>query len=1017
MKRTEQSPSLTWSVFVRLVPVILGLIGLLGLSNYYAARRQILAGVEREIQILTAQAAARLEAFFEARREDALALAQLPLLRDHLANLDYGLKQEAEEYRQELTLHLSEFSKKVGVYRTAAFVDPQGRERAVGSPEGPLKPSTMPPSAVLGTLPPGQARDSGIPPGYPQTILYSAGVWDGQSKFRGNIVLICELDHVRTLLDTLRVGTHGQTLLVDAAGESLLGRSLPLTHRIFREAEIPGTPWRVRLLAKPDEFLGPLRHVQQSIAVLSLLAGLAALLWTQLKIRKTTRPIEKMAEGTQKIAAGELDYRFETPAIRELKTLAEAFNDMASHLKQRDTDLQARIRELSALREMDDAVMKRSDEESILRTCLEAVAKGLSLDRTGVYWIDTRSGCLVGRCAYGTQGTPLFEPSFRSRKILLGGDDILNQAVRMQEAILVKDPGGDPRVNPFYVQESDTREFVAAPISGKDRVLGVLVADNYFSKRPLQEPDREGLTLFANAVGLAVENATLLKHLAESEGRYRAVLDNSPVAVLGLSQSHHITTWNRGAEQIFGYVPGEIVGKPLGALFPLGSEEEMSRLVSRMIEKGSVRDHPMPGLAKGDRRLDLSLSWGGAHTDYWMNREWTAVLYDATEAKKLQQQLIRSEKLSAVGKLISGIAHELNNPLQAVVGYAQLLEDFREEGGSGGRRSKEVQADLRQILHNAIQCRKIIDNLLLFVRHGEVEKRPVRIEEVLRRCLDLLGYKLTKASNVRVVLKLPRRLPKVQADSQQIQQVFLNLINNACDAMAGSKPPHELHIRAAALDGRVAVEVTDTGPGIPEEHRGRIFEPFFTTKPEGRGTGLGLAICRQILEDHGGQLRFLGLPGQGATFRLELPTAAEREAPARKKAPPMPRVPGRRVLVVDDEPSVQAFLCQVLEEDKDLADTAFSLEEAFSRISRKPYDLVVADIRLGDGTGLDLYERWPGHSRYPRPPFLFLTGDIVSAELHRDIERRSLPLLYKPVDLKAFRRSVRGILSGKSLGV
>jgi two-component system NtrC family sensor kinase len=210
------------------------------------------------------------------------------------------------------------------------------------------------------------------------------------------------------------------------------------------------------------------------------------------------------------------------------------------------------------------------------------------------------------------------EESFRKRRIALGGDDILNEVIRNRESVLIKDPGYDPRTNVEFVRESKTREFVVAPILVDNNVHGLFVADNYFSARPL-----ERVSLFANAVGLALENSRLFLHLRESEARYRTVLENSPVAVLGVSREHWITTWNRGAESIFGYQK---------------------------------------------RPLDLSLSWGGAHADFWMNNEWTVVIRDVTEAKRLQQQLIQSEKNSAVGQLIASIAHELNNPLQAVVG-------------------------------------------------------------------------------------------------------------------------------------------------------------------------------------------------------------------------------------------------------------------------------------------------------------------------------------------------------------
>ena len=191
----------------------------------------------------------------------------------------------------------------------------------------------------------------------------------------------------------------------------------------------------------------------------------------------------------------------------------------------------------------------------------------------------------------------------------------------------------------------------------------VICLDNFFTGRPLTDADREGLMLYANAVGLALENAMLFQNLAESESRLRTVLENSPEAIIGLSREHWINTWNRGAEKIFGLSSAEVLGKPMTVLFPKGGGAEFKNLLNQVMERGAVKDFLMPGQTKDGRLLDLSVSWGGAHADFWMNKEWTLVIRDITEARRLQQQLIRSEKLSAVGQLISGIAHELNNPL------------------------------------------------------------------------------------------------------------------------------------------------------------------------------------------------------------------------------------------------------------------------------------------------------------------------------------------------------------------
>lgn len=499
------------------------------------------------------------------------------------------------------------------------------------------------------------------------------------------------------------------------------------------------------------------------------------------------------------------------------------------------------------------------------------------------------------------------------------------------------------------------------------------------------------------------ENAALLRNLAESEARYRSLLENSPVAILGLTREHRIVTWNRGAERIFGHVSESVAGKPIGVLFPPDREEEFRNLLTEVMQKGSARDFAISGITREGRRLALSLSWGGPFPDFWMNKEWTLVIRDVTEARRLQEQIIRSEKLSAVGQLLSSIAHELNNPLQAVIGYAQLLS----------RSPKNTKEDLKMIVDNSMRCRKIIENLLLFVRHGEVEKRPVPVQKAVLAAIDLLKYKLAKSANISVHRRFPAGLPPVQADFQQIQQVFVNLINNACDALSGWEGSKELKIRARRMGGKVRVEFTDSGPGIPLEVQGRIFEPFYTTKPEGRGTGLGLSVCRQILEEHGGAIGFRSQPGQGAAFWVDLPLAAGKEKKKETEVPEVSPVQGKAVLIVDDESDVLAYLSRAVRLEGNAAETAGSFEEAMAKIQKKSYDLIVTDIRLGDGAGTDLFERWPEGSANVRPPFLFMTGDVLNAALEEAIEKKALPLLRKPVDLPAFQNAVRALLSGQ----
>ncbi|MBI4054776.1 MAG: PAS domain S-box protein [Elusimicrobia bacterium] len=1010
--RWTKNLSLRWNVLLGFIPVLFGFVLLLGLSSYFLVRRQILLNVENQLQTLLRQASSSLGAFFQRRSAEVEAVGESPLFEDYAKNVSYGLLEEARMVRKGIDEYLWRFSQRAQVYREIIYLDFEGR--IVSQVQGHRilrKPSSQGMPIPKGVLE-GQLFVSPIEQGENGWILRYASPRRGSSgKMQGTLLFVCDLRFVQGLLEGFQVGARGKTYLTNREGHRVMGSAPSFAHFLMGERAIPKTPWNVVTVADLEEFLVPVRLIAAWIVLFSIAIGLCLSGFIVWRVQRSLRPVQDLVRGTEHLASGNLDYQFPSPEVRELKALADSFNAMTLRLRARTEELRSRVRFLEALREMERAVMKGLDEEAILRTALRSVARGLSLDRTALYWVDKAQQKIVGRYVYETEAMGLSEQTFRKRQIPLGAREILNEVVSTRQNLWVRDPLKDLRVNPDYVRESKTREFLLAPICGKNQVFGVFAADNYYSYRALQESDQEGLGLFANAAGLAIENLGLFRHLAQSEARYRAVLDNSPVAILGLSSQHRIATWSRGAEEIFGYAPEQVFGKPVSFLFSGGSGQDWQRLLAEVMTRGSVREFVLTGLSREGKRLELSLSWGGAYPDFWMNREWTVVIRDVTDAKKLQQQIIRSEKLSAVGQLISSVAHELNNPLQAVVGYAEFLSSGQEDAAS-------MREDLRLIRESALRCTKIVQNLLFFVRRREGEKIPVELPKVVQAALELLEYKLKKEASVSVTVRLDSRLPRVLGDFQQLEQVVINLVNNACDAVSPGAGAQEIRISGQIQKGKVRVEVSDSGPGIPESARGRLFDPFFTTKPAGRGTGLGLTVCRQILEEHGGRIGLQETAeGSGATFWFELPVAHRRVSEQKQGVRLSREVRGKRVLVVDDEPAVLALLRKSLEAEGEKVEEAQSFRQAAQKVSEKSFDLVVTDVRLGDGTGIELYEGWESFSHAPRPTFLFVTGDILNEALERDFRERHLPLLEKPVSLQVLRKAVRLALAGKSVSV
>jgi two-component system NtrC family sensor kinase len=237
---------------------------------------------------------------------------------------------------------------------------------------------------------------------------------------------------------------------------------------------------------------------------------------------------------------------------------------------------------------------------------------------------------------------------------------------------------------------------------------------------------------------------------------------------------------------------------------------------------------------------------------------------DITVEKKLEQQIIQSERLAAMGQMIGGFAHELNNPLTSIMGVAELLQE--------GEQAESTRKHLVMLQQQARRAADIVQNLMYFSRPPAPGRGPINLSELVQRTLHLHTYSLRK-NNITVDYLPERSLPVVTGDSHQLMQIFLNLILNAEQAMREARDRGTLRIRLEKSDKSVAIVFQDDGPGIAVEVLPNIFDPFYTTKRPGRGTGLGLSICKAILREHGGEIEASSGPGGGAVFRVTLPTA------------------------------------------------------------------------------------------------------------------------------------------------
>jgi len=375
--------------------------------------------------------------------------------------------------------------------------------------------------------------------------------------------------------------------------------------------------------------------------------------------------------------------------------------------------------------------------------------------------------------------------------------------------------------------------------------------------------------------------------------------------------------------------------------------------------------------------------------------------------KTTQAQLIQSEKLSGIGEFIAGVAHELNNPLTSVMGFSELLQNA--EVNPNHKRHLEI------IHKSALRCQKIVQSLLSFARRSEPERKAVSLNSLVEAALEILQYQL-RTSNVEVILKLDPNLPQAMVDPNQIQQVFVNLINNARQAIEAYQPKGWIKVSTARHGETVRVVIQDNGPGIAEANLSKIFDPFFTTKDVGKGTGLGLSLCYGIIKDHGGTVTPRSRPGEGATFIIELPVALEsaeaaQETPAAEIDPAQMREGvGKRVLVIDDEESILQMVREALTPRGYEVDIALDGISGLLRMSEKQYDVALCDWKMPGLNGQQVYERVRALNPALSSKMIFITGDIINERTRKFLEQQNKICIPKPFTIVEFRAAIKKVL-------
>ncbi|HZN55716.1 MAG TPA: ATP-binding protein [Candidatus Polarisedimenticolaceae bacterium] len=529
-------------------------------------------------------------------------------------------------------------------------------------------------------------------------------------------------------------------------------------------------------------------------------------------------------------------------------------------------------------------------------------------------------------------------------------------------------------------------EIVIVPVERRGRELLRLAVV------PRLGPSERGLRLlFGAANHLAVHLDRVLAVAEAEQGRFRAILDSMPHAVVLTDGAFQIVQANASAERLLPRLGSD-------AAFALRSAGDLDLVALAYDVLAGRRPYAEAEAALPDGiRLAVSVApWrGGAGADGLV-----VVMLDVTVASRLREQVAQSEKLSSLGRMIAGVTHELNNPLTSVIGYAQLLRSMPP--------GEKMIARLDTIRRESERCRRIVQSLLRFARAHVPERRPFSLNEAVSNVSQLLAYPV-RSAGCRLQLELDRELPALVGDAHELEQVLINLITNAHQAMTEAASPGAVTVRTFHDATSIGVEVSDEGPGIPETARARLFDPFFTTKPTGQGTGLGLWLVYNAVSAHGGSIDVGQTERGGARFRLAFRReagialhAAESEA-----GPDAPASVSARILVVDAEAALAALICEALAAEGHHAVAAHDADEAFARIACEPFDLLVSDAAVPGMSGERLAREVERVRPELRERILLTTSDWTSREPETAARALGAGLLRKPFELDELRRVVR----------
>jgi two-component system NtrC family sensor kinase len=597
--------------------------------------------------------------------------------------------------------------------------------------------------------------------------------------------------------------------------------------------------------------------------------------------------------------------------------------------------------------------------------------------------------------------------SLRGQKISREDTGLIARSTGHEHLELVRNSGGGDgegasAAPTVIVSGFEAAAAAAVPLRAHGAVIGTLIITDPREGVFVPE-DIRLLSTLATHAAVVIANARFFEMVRRAKEQWETAFDALSEGIAVVDDEGRVRRSNRALASLLAMPLQNVIGTPLAEALLGGGGGRQSAL-QELLAATRRGERPAPFVARSER-LKRAVRVNAARIPGAATEQSVVVMVeDVTEQQALETQLVQSEKLAAVGQLVSGVAHELNNPLTSIAGLSEFLLEQKELG-------KKDRGHLQVIHEQAERAGRIVRNLLTFARKGSAERVPVDLNDVIRRTLQLTAYDL-KLKDITVERELSGALPEVFGDRHGLQQVVLNLLTNAAHAVAeNSREKPRLITVSTWFDGQVHLRVADTGPGIPDEIAQSVFTPFFTTKEPGKGTGLGLSITYSIVESHGGLITLEPRgPRGGAAFRVDLPPApadAARPALTPVYGMPIPSTPAtvkRTVLLVDGDPAVQRTIKALFARDGHDVEVAGDPQRGLELALRGGFDLVITDARaMAPGKrGVMLAEELVSRMPALKDRIIVATGDVRLAT-EETLTRLGVRYVRKPFNLRDLR--------------